>query len=116
MRHRKSNRKLNRTSSHRRSMMRNMVCSLIEHEILITTLPKAKNIRPFAERIITKAKLGLFSRVFSLIGNNPVVVQKLRDVIASRYSSRNGGYIRILKKGVRPGDSAKMAVVELVDR
>ena len=116
MRHRKSNRKLNRTSSHRRAMMRNMVCSLFEHEVLVTTLPKAKNIRPFAERIITKAKRGFFSGVFSLIGNNPIVVQKLRDVIASRYSSRNGGYIRILKKGMRAGDSAKMAVIELVDR
>ena len=118
MRHRKSGRHLNRTSSHRQAMFRNMAASLIEHEIIKTTLPKAKELRRVAEPLITLAKDDsvanrrlAFSRTRS-----KAAVGKLFAELGPRYQARPGGYLRILKCGQRPGDSAPMAFVELVDR
>lgn len=118
MRHRCSGRKLNRTSAHRKAMFRNMAVSLIEHEIINTTLPKAKEFRRIAEPLITLAKKDsvanrrlMFSRV-----RDKGAVAKLFKEIGPRYKSRPGGYMRILKKGFRAGDNAPMAIVELVDR
>ena len=118
MRHRKSGRKLNRNSSHRKAMFKNMAASLVEHELIKTTLPKAKELRRVAEPLITLAKNDsvanrrlAFSRV-----RNDAVVAKLFEELGPRYQDRPGGYIRILKCGYRAGDAAPMADVELVDR
>ena len=118
MRHRKSGRKLNRTASHRKAMFANMAASLIEHEQIVTTLPKAKEIRPVVEKLVTLGKRGdLHARRQAISRIKDVeMVRKLFDTIATRYADRNGGYIRIMKAGFRKGDNAPMAVVEFVDR
>ena len=118
MRHRHGLRKLNRTSSHRLAMLRNMTCSLLKHEIIKTTLPKAKELRRVVEPIITLGKApSLANRrlAFNRLRDRDMVV-KLFDEIGPRYAARNGGYLRILKFGFRKGDNAPMALVELVDR
>ena len=118
MRHRHGLRKLNRTSSHRLAMLRNMTCSLLKHEIIKTTLPKAKELRRVVEPIITLGKApSLANRrlAFNRLRDRDMVV-KLFDEIGPRYATRNGGYLRILKFGFRKGDNAPMALVELVDR
>ena len=118
MRHGKSHRKLNRTSSHRKAMFKNMATSLLRHEIIRTTLPKAKELRRIAEPLITLGKV-------SSVHNQRIAFSRLRDKdavsklfgeIGPRYNSRNGGYTRILKCGFRKGDNAPMAYIELVDR
>lgn len=118
MRHGISGRKLNITSSHRIAMFRNMATSLLKHEQITTTLPKAKELRPYVERIITLGKRGdLHARRQALSQiRDEKVVQKLFGEIAERYKARPGGYCRVLKAGVRYGDAATMAVIELVDR
>lgn len=118
MRHRKSGRQLNRNSSHRKAMFRNMTCSLVRHELIKTTLPKAKELRRVAEPLITISKVDNVSKrrlAFSRLRDSEVV-SKLFSEIGPRYKDRPGGYIRILKCGFRPGDKAPMAYVELVDR
>ena len=118
MRHRHGLRKLNRTSSHRLAMLRNMSCSLLKHEIIKTTLPKAKELRRVVEPIITLGKApSLANRrlAFDRLRDRAMVV-KLFDELGPRYAARNGGYLRILKFGFRKGDNAPMALVELVDR
>jgi large subunit ribosomal protein L17 len=118
MRHMKSGRKLNRTSSHREAMFRNMASSLFQHELIKTTLPKAKELRRVAEPLITLAKVdGVANRrlAFSRL-RDKVAVGKLFSEIGPRYRERPGGYLRILKCGFRDGDCAPMAFVELVDR
>ncbi len=118
MRHRKSGRQLNRNSSHRKSMFRNMACSLFEHEVIKTTLPKAKELRRVAEPLITLAKDDSVANrrlAFARMGDK-AAVGKLFAEIAPRYSERPGGYTRILKAGFRSGDAAPMAYIELVDR
>lgn len=118
MRHGKSGRKLNRTASHRKAMFANMAASLIEHEQIVTTLPKAKEIRPIVEKLVTLGKRGdLHARRQAISKIQDVaVVAKLFDTIATRYADRHGGYIRIMKAGYRKGDNAPLAVVEFVDR
>ena len=118
MRHGKSGRKLNRTSSHRKAMFANMASSLIEHEQIITTVPKAKEIRPFVEKLVTLGKKGdLASRRLAISRTrDEEAVRKLFGTLAPRYAERNGGYIRIMRAGFRYGDNAPMAVVEFVDR
>src|SRR5918992_1047446 len=118
MRHRHGLRKLNRTSSHRLAMLRNMTCSLLQHEIIKTTLPKAKELRRVVEPIITLGKApSLANRrlAFDRLRDREMV-GKLFDTLGPRYAARNGGYLRILKYGFRKGDNAPMALVELVDR
>ncbi|AMW33959.1 MULTISPECIES: 50S ribosomal protein L17 [Haematospirillum] len=118
MRHGMSGRKLNRTSSHRKAMFANMAAALIRHEQIRTTLPKAKDLRPIAEKLITLAKRGdLHARrqAIAQIGDE-TVVSKLFSVLAERYQGRPGGYTRVLKAGFRYGDCAPMAIIELVDR
>lgn len=118
MRHGFVRRKLNRTASHRKAMFRAMSCSLLEHEQIKTTLPKAKELRPIVEKLITMAKKGsLHARrlAVSRLQSN-LVVKKLFEDIAPRFSARNGGYVRIMKAGFRYGDAAPMAIIELVDR
>ncbi len=118
MRHRESGRRLNRNSSHRKAMFRNMTCSLLRHELIKTTLPKAKELRRVAEPIITMGKSDSVSKrrlAFSRLRDNEVV-GKLFNELGPRYKDRPGGYLRILKCGYRPGDKAPMAYVELVDR
>jgi large subunit ribosomal protein L17 len=118
MRHRQSNRKLNRTTSHRLAMFRNMANSLFKHEAIKTTLPKAKELRRIAEPLITLSKTpSLANRrlAFARLRDRDMVV-KLFDELGPRYQTRNGGYLRILKWGFRQGDNAPMALVELVDR
>ena len=118
MRHRQSGRKLNRTSSHRKSLFKNMAQALLKHEQIVTTLPKAKELKRVVEKLITLGKKGnLHSRrlAFNQIRNKDMV-SKLFDNLATRYSDRKGGYTRVLKAGFRYGDSAPMAVIELVDR
>ncbi|HUF20861.1 MAG TPA: 50S ribosomal protein L17 [Burkholderiales bacterium] len=118
MRHRLGLRKLNRTSSHRSAMLRNMTNSLLRHEVIQTTLPKAKELRRVAEPIITLGKKPSLSNrrlAFSRLRDREMVV-KLFDELGPRYASRNGGYLRILKAGFRQGDNAPMALVELLDR
>ena len=118
MRHRNSGRQLNRTSSHRKAMFRNMAVSLFRHEIIRTTLAKAKELRRTAEPLITLAKNDSVAKrrlAFARLRDRDIV-QKLFGEIAPRYQERPGGYLRILKCGVRAGDSAPMAIVELVDR
>ena len=118
MRHNVKGRKLNRSSAHRKAMFSNMAASLLKHEQIVTTLPKAKDLRPVAEKLITLAKRGdLHARrqALSKLGDKEVV-SKLFGEIAERYKERNGGYTRVLKAGFRYGDAAPMAVIELVDR
>lgn len=118
MRHRIAHRKLNRTASHRKAMFANMSSSLVEHEQIVTTLPKAKELRPFVEKLVTLAKKGdLNSRRIAISRmRNKEQAKKLFDVIGPRYADRQGGYIRVLKAGFRYGDNAPMAVIEFVDR
>jgi len=118
MRHRNSNRKLNRTSSHRKAMLQNMTNSLLRHEIIKTTLPKAKELRRVAEPLITLGKNATLANrrlAFSRLRDRDIV-GKLFSELGPRYQTRNGGYLRILKCGFRVGDNAPMALVELVDR
>jgi len=118
MRHRKSGRQLNRNSSHRKAMFRNMTCSLLRHELIKTTLPKAKELRRVAEPIITIGKDDSVAKrrlAFDRLRDKEMV-GKLFTEIGPRYKERPGGYLRILKCGYRPGDKAPMAYVELVDR
>ena len=118
MRHRMSGRKLNRTSSHRKAMFSNMVASLLLHEQITTTLPKAKELRRIADKMITLGKRGdLHARrqAISML-RDPATIGKLFDTLAERYKERSGGYTRVLKAGHRYGDCAPMAVIELVDR
>ena len=118
MRHQKSGRKLNRTSSHREAMFRNMAASLIKHELIKTTLPKAKELRRVAEPLITIAKTdGVANRRLAFARlRDKQAVGKLFVELGPRYQARPGGYLRILKCGFRDGDNAPMAYVELVDR
>lgn len=118
MRHGNSNRKLNRTHEHRKAMFANMVCSLIEHEQIQTTLPKAKELKKIIDKYITLGKKGsLHSRrqAISRLKQNSAVI-KLFETLAPRYKERNGGYTRVLKAGFRYGDAAPLAVIELVNR
>lgn len=118
MRHRKSGRKFSRTSAHRKAMFKNMTASLVEHELIKTTLPKAKELRRVAEPLITLAKKDSVANrrlAFARIRDKDAV-RKLFDELGPRYEARPGGYIRILKCGFRAGDKAPMAYVELVDR
>ena len=118
MRHGVAGRKLGVTSTHRQAMFRNMATSLLKHEQITTTLPKAKELRPYVERIITLGKRGgLHARrqAYSVIMDEKVV-DKLFTTIADRYKARQGGYTRVLKAGIRYGDAADMAVIELVER
>jgi len=118
MRHQKSGRKLNRTSSHREAMFKNMTASLIQHEQIRTTLPKAKELRRVAEPLITLAKVSSVAnrRLAYARLRDRDAVGKLFDVLGVRYKNRPGGYLRILKFGFRAGDTAPMALVQLVDR
>jgi len=118
MRHRKTGRKFSRDSAHRQAMFANMAASLIRHEQIVTTLPKAKDLRPIVEKYITLAKKGdLHSRRLAASRlRDDDMVKKLFDVLAERYKDRQGGYTRVLKAGFRYGDSAPRAVIELVDR
>ena len=118
MRHLKSKRKLNRTSSHRKAMLGNMAVALIKHEQIQTTLPKAKELSPFVDKLITLGKKGdLASRkkAYSILPEKQWT-SKIFDELSERYKERDGGYTRVLKAGFRYGDSAPMAVIELVDR
>jgi large subunit ribosomal protein L17 len=118
MRHGKAHRKLGRTQSHRAAMFANMAASLIKHEQIVTTLPKAKELRPIVEKLVTLGKRGdLHARRQAISQIRDVEqVGKLFAVLGPRYGSRNGGYIRVLKAGFRYGDNAPMAVIEFVDR
>ena len=118
MRHGNAHRKLGRTSSHRLAMFRNMSASLIKHEQIKTTLPKAREIRPYMEKLITLAKHGGLSNrrlAHARLGDDEQLI-KLFDVLASRYADRPGGYVRIVKAGIRRSDATPMAIVEFVDR
>jgi large subunit ribosomal protein L17 len=118
MRHGFAGRRFARSVSHRKAMFANLAVSLIEHEQIVTTLPKAKDLRPIVEKLVTLGKRGdLHARrqVIAQIGNESVV-KRLFDTIAPRYATRNGGYLRIMKAGFRHGDNAAMAVIEFVDR
>ncbi|NNC73433.1 MAG: 50S ribosomal protein L17 [Sphingomonadaceae bacterium] len=118
MRHKKAHRKLNRTSAHRIAMLRNMAAALIKHEQVITTLPKAKELRPYTEKLVTLAKKGGLSNrrlaMSRLMDEDQL--RKLFDVLATRYADRDGGYTRVIKAGFRASDAAPMAVIEFVDR
>ena len=118
MRHRKQGRKLNRTASHRKAMFRNMSVAIITHEQIVTTLPKAKELRSVVDKLITLGKKGgLHARRHAASQmQDDTAVKKLFDVLAERYKERPGGYTRVLKAGFRYGDNAPMAVIELVDR
>jgi large subunit ribosomal protein L17 len=118
MRHGNANRKLNRTASHRKAMFANMSAALIKHEQIVTTLPKAKELRPIVEKLVTLGKRGdLHARRQAIAQiRDEDQVQKLFGTIGPRYKDRNGGYIRILKAGFRYGDNAPVAVIEFVDR
>ena len=118
MRHGLSGRKLNRTASHRKALFSNMAAALIKHEQIKTTLPKAKDLRPIVEKLITMGKHGGLAnrrRAYAMLRDD-VIVTKLFGVIAERYAGRSGGYCRVLKAGFRYGDAAPMAVIEFVDR
>ena len=118
MRHGNAHRKLGRTTSHRLAMFRNMSASLIKHEQIKTTLPKAREIRPYMEKLITLAKHGGLSNrrlAHARLGDDDQLV-KLFDVLAARYADRPGGYVRIVKAGIRRSDATPMAIVEFVDR
>lgn len=118
MRHGNAHRKLNRTASHRKAMFANMSASLIEHEQIVTTLQKAKELRPIVEKLITLGKKGDLAARRQAISQikDETQVRKLFATLAPRYASRHGGYIRIMKAGFRHGDNADMAVIEFVDR
>ncbi len=118
MRHKIKGRKLNRTSSHRKAMFANMAIALINHEQITTTLPKAKELRPYTEKLVTLAKKGdLHSRRLCVATiRDKSATDKLFAIIANRYESRNGGYTRIMKAGFRYGDNASLAIIEFVDR
>jgi large subunit ribosomal protein L17 len=118
MRHGKVYRKFNRTSEHRRAMFANMAAALIKHEQIVTTLPKAKDLRPVVEKLITLGKRGdLHARRQAVAKIRDIaMVKKLFEVLGPRYKERNGGYTRVLKAGFRYGDSAPVAVIEFVDR
>jgi large subunit ribosomal protein L17 len=118
MRHGKAHRKFNRTAEHRKAMFENMAASLIKHEQIVTTLPKAKDLRPIVEKLVTLGKRGdLHARRQAIAAlQDEVIVKKLFDVLATRYKDRQGGYTRVLKAGFRHGDSAPVAVIEFVDR
>ena len=118
MKHNIKNRKLNRTSSHRKAMFMNMSNSLVKHEQITTTLPKAKELKRFIEKIITLGKKGdLFSRRKAIsVLQDQKMVKKIFDILSDRYKDRKGGYTRIIKLGNRIGDNAPMAVIEFVDR
>ena len=118
MRHGNTNRKLSRTASHRKAMWANMSAALIKHEQIVTTLPKAKELRPFVEKLVTLGKRGdLHARRQAISQVRDVEqVGKLFGVLGPRYAERNGGYIRVLKAGFRHGDNAPLAVIEFVDR
>ncbi len=118
MRHRVGGRKLQRTAGHRTAMFRNMAASLIKHEQIKTTLPKAKELRPYVEKLITLAKRGGLSnrRLAHARLLDDAQLTKLFDVLAERYAGRNGGYTRIIKAGIRASDAVQMAIIELVDR
>jgi len=120
MRHRNQGRKLNRTASHRKAMFVNMAAALIKHEQITTTLPKAKELRPVVEKLVTLSRRGATNlharrQLIAQVGDE-VQVQKLFDVLGPRYAKRPGGYTRVLKAGFRHGDNAEMAVIEFVDR
>ena len=118
MRHKKAGRRFSRDSAHRQAMFSNMAASLIEHEQIITTLPKAKELRPIAEKLVTLGKKGGLHnrrRAFAMLRDDAMVA-KLFDALAERYKDRKGGYTRVLKAGFRYGDAAPMAFIEFVDR
>ena len=118
MAHGIAHRKLNRTSAHRKAMFANMASSLIQHEQIVTTLPKAKELKPIMDKLVTLAKKGDLSARRQAIAQirNKDAVHKLFEVFGERYKDRNGGYCRVLKAGFRHGDNAPVAVIELVDR
>ena len=118
MRHRRAGRRLNRTTSHRRALFANMSAALIKHEQIVTTLPKAKELRRVADRLVTLAKRGDLNarRLAASRIRDEGMVKKLFDVLGPRYKERPGGYTRVLRAGYRYGDSAPMAVIEFVDR
>jgi large subunit ribosomal protein L17 len=118
MRHHNAHRKLNRTPEHRRAMFANMAVALIKHEQIVTTLPKAKDLRPIVEKLVTLGKRGdLHARRQAIAQIRDVpMVKKLFEVLGPRYKERHGGYTRVLKAGFRYGDSAPVAVIEFVDR
>jgi ribosomal protein L17 len=118
MRHKMGQRKLQRTTSHRRALLRNMAAALIKHEQITTTLPKARELRPYIEKLITLGKHGGLSnrRLAHARLLDDAQLTKLFDVLASRYADRSGGYTRIVKAGVRASDAAPIAIIELVDR
>jgi len=124
MRHRIKHRKLNRTSSHRKAMLANMAASLVKHEQIVTTLPKAKELRPYVEKLITLGKQAAANPDRAVAKRRQAIskmrdeaqVKKIFEVLAERYEDRPGGYVRVLKAGFRYGDCAPMAVIELVDR
>ncbi len=118
MRHKVNQRKLSRKSGHRKALFRNMSQALIKHEQIVTTLPKAKELRPYVEKLITLAKRGGLSnrRLAQARLLDETQLKKLFDVLAERYSDRDGGYTRIIKAGYRASDASQMAVIELVDR
>jgi large subunit ribosomal protein L17 len=118
MRHKLGGRKLNRTSAHRKALLRNMAAALVKHEQITTTLPKARELRPYVEKLITLAKHGGLSnrRLAHARMLDDAQLVKLFDVLAPRYAERAGGYTRVIKAGIRAGDASPMAVIELVDR
>ena len=118
MRHKIAGRKLQRKTGHRKALFRNMSAALIKHEQIVTTLPKAKELRPYVEKLITLAKRGGLSNRRLAQGRllDETQLKKLFDVLADRYSDRDGGYTRIIKAGYRASDASQMAVIELVDR
>lgn len=118
MKHGLKQRKLNRTSAHRRALFANMASALIKHEQIVTTLPKAKDLRPFVEKLVTLGKKGTLAdrrAAFAILRNDEMVV-KLFSTLSTRYADRQGGYTRVLKAGFRYGDAAPLAVIEFVDR
>ncbi len=119
MRHRLSGRKLNRTSAHRKAMFSNMAAALLKHEQITTTVPKAKDLRPVADRLITLGKRGTLHarrQALAKLGGDTKIVDKLFTTLKDRYAERQGGYTRVLRAGMRYGDAAPMAIIELVDR
>ncbi len=118
MRHGISQRKLSRKSGHRKALFRNMADALVKHEQIQTTLPKAKELRPYVEKLVTLAKRGGLSnrRLAAARMNDDTQVKKLFDTLGARYANREGGYVRIIRAGIRAGDASQMAIIEFVDR
>ncbi len=118
MRHQLAGRKLNRTTSHRKAMFANMACALIKHEQIFTTLPKAKDLRPIVEKLITLGKQNDLAARRLLVARlrDEKMAEKVLSVLSTRYKERKGGYTRVLKAGFRHGDAAPMAIIEFVDR